>query len=100
LANLVFNSSFEKQNGASWDLVSLGFGSASVQGWYSAINDGTGGDPVAPAAMAPDTMWEAWDPVGRLMLWNDYVSGTPNGGPKLACSHYPTLVAGKLLGQG
>lgn len=100
LANLVFNLQLERLNGTNWELVSLGSGSAGVQGWYSAINDGTGGSPVAPAAMALSYNIGNLGPGRAVDPWNDYNSSTPDGGPKLGLFTYPTLVAGKLLGQG
>ncbi|MEP0844841.1 MAG: hypothetical protein HRF43_19240 [Phycisphaerae bacterium] len=90
LANIVFNLELQDANGAK----------VNTGQFYSAINNGTGGDPVAAAAFALSFNYAARGP-GRII---DQVSDLtpPNGGPNLPLFTYPTLVAseGKLLGQG
>lgn len=113
LANLVFNLQLEDTSGEP--ITSFAGGSApwvlDQQGFFSAINDNTGGDPDRKAAFA--LSFNCADPtVGRgpgraIDQLND--TTPPNGGPDLGgpldaegkgTFTYPSVVGGSLLGQG
>ncbi len=113
LANLVFNLQLEDTSGGL--ITSFAGGSApwvlDQQGFFSAINDNTGGDPDRKAAFA--LSFNCADPTlgrgpGRAI---DQLNDTtpPNGGPDLGgpldaegkgTFTYPSVVGGSLLGQG
>src|SRR5690606_152675 len=77
VANLVFNLQLEDGSGT---IIPIGSGSDSTTGWYSAINDGTGGDPVAAAAFALSyEIFSGWGPARAIDQAMD--TSPPNGGP-------------------
>lgn len=90
VSNIVFNLELLDQN----DLP------VNTGQYFSAINDGTGTDPIAAAAFAASFSVTGRGP-GRLI---DQILDTtpPHGGPNLGLSTPPTLMQseGKLLGQG
>lgn len=119
LANLVFNLQLEDPNADPSDNVITWFGpggSATSQGFFSAINDGTNGDPLAAAAFTlvyniTDPLYTSIHGPGRAIDSPGLASGShqpPVGGPNLGGKDtqgrgtfcYPTVVGGKLLGQG
>lgn len=103
-ANLVWDLELRD---SSNNLVAIGKGSASTQGWYSDVNDGTGTDPLQAAAFAYGLDANAG------VAGPGRVFDTPEAnGPHMAQKTYPSTEAfpagapidgsllGKLIGMG
>lgn len=95
VANVVFNL----------ELTTAADAAVTTGAFYSAINDGTAGDPVAAAAFAASL--NATDPVGNpkgpgRLIDQVVQTATLGGGPNMDIFTYPTAVPGKmqLLGEG